>query len=269
MPQRLDTETFGLLLIATKPQFASYISRLLESKTKVSSTLIPGKDCPNVVLSKRYRCLVVISGEKQKNELEKFYKDKQIVTHYLDSKSPAPKIFQSTPPEEKAQDSQKQKKWQICQLRLDNIGSKVYPVSTFCSGATHNTAAQKLAFGLWGNDCPTGLDNKYVIELEIELLTGRTHQIRGQLSSLKAPIVGDPLYGGFSGDRGDTLSGRSINRMALQCCALQFPRPKIRIQNNGKEVLEPAIGTSCQFALDRAWWTDYLELYDKNCKTGE
>lgn len=31
--------------------------------------------------------------------------------------------------------------------------------------------------------------------MSIELLTGRTHQIRAQLSALGAPICGDTLYG--------------------------------------------------------------------------
>ncbi|MDZ4676016.1 MAG: RluA family pseudouridine synthase [Oligoflexia bacterium] len=37
-------------------------------------------------------------------------------------------------------------------------------------------------------------------ELGIELLTGRTHQIRAQLSQSGAPIVGDEMYGGISHD---------------------------------------------------------------------
>ncbi|KAL7578254.1 hypothetical protein ACA910_012673 [Epithemia clementina (nom. ined.)] len=35
-----------------------------------------------------------------------------------------------------------------------------------------------------------------VVELHVELLNGRTHQIRGQLAALGFPIVGDVPYGG-------------------------------------------------------------------------
>lgn len=50
--------------------------------------------------------------------------------------------------------------------------------------------------------------------IKINLLTGRTHQIRSQMSELKAPICGDTLYG-------STASFKD-NAIALRACELQF-----------------------------------------------
>lgn len=52
--------------------------------------------------------------------------------------------------------------------------------------------------------------------VDIELLTGRTHQVRVHFSYLKNPLLGDDLYGG---------STNHINRHALHCYDLQFVHP--------------------------------------------
>ena len=51
--------------------------------------------------------------------------------------------------------------------------------------------------------------------LQIQLLTGRTHQIRSQLSFIGHPIVGDTLYGALATDH--------PNKIKLHCSSLQFP----------------------------------------------
>ncbi|MCB0371099.1 MAG: RNA pseudouridine synthase [Bdellovibrionales bacterium] len=51
-------------------------------------------------------------------------------------------------------------------------------------------------------------------QIEIELLTGRTHQIRAQLSHMGFPILGDTLYG-----------GEPHPCIALQSCCIQFSSP--------------------------------------------
>lgn len=61
--------------------------------------------------------------------------------------------------------------------------------------------------------------NKHNSLLDIELLTGRTHQIRVHLSYLGHPIVGDKLY------------GEESERLMLHCYYLSFINPY-----NGKKV---------------------------------
>ncbi len=56
--------------------------------------------------------------------------------------------------------------------------------------------------------------SKNVSEVKINLLTGRTHQIRAQLSQVGAPVVGDSLYGA------KTSFGEQA--IALRSCEIDF-----------------------------------------------
>lgn len=57
-------------------------------------------------------------------------------------------------------------------------------------------------------------------ELEVDILTGRTHQIRVHLAHLKTPVLGDELYGG------DKLKFPGIHRQMLHAWKLALPHPK-------------------------------------------
>lgn len=52
--------------------------------------------------------------------------------------------------------------------------------------------------------------------LELQLLTGRTHQIRVHMAAINHPLLGDALYGGDC---------HRIHRQALHCASLQFHHP--------------------------------------------
>ncbi len=51
--------------------------------------------------------------------------------------------------------------------------------------------------------------------LEIELITGRYHQIRAQLSNIGHPIIGDKKY----------LAKKTLNKIHLSCFYLEFKHP--------------------------------------------
>jgi 23S rRNA pseudouridine1911/1915/1917 synthase len=68
--------------------------------------------------------------------------------------------------------------------------------------ARHRTERQKMAVVAGGRPSQTRVKvlarTKSTALVECELLTGRTHQIRVHLAYLRAPLLGDPLYGGPS-----------------------------------------------------------------------
>ncbi len=63
--------------------------------------------------------------------------------------------------------------------------------------------------------------------LEVELKTGRTHQIRVHLAHLGFPIVGDDKYGDFELNRRVARGeyGVELRRMFLHACATRFRHP--------------------------------------------
>ena len=60
--------------------------------------------------------------------------------------------------------------------------------------------------------------------LELELETGRTHQIRVHMSSIGHPLVGDDLYGGANHD--------GLERQALHCISVKLIHPYTKEEIN-------------------------------------
>jgi len=72
------------------------------------------------------------------------------------------------------------------------------------------------------------IDSKYgkfsLLELQID--TGRTHQIRVHLASMGHPIVGDTLYGAPREIRAKNSSGTSLQRNFLHAAKLELQHPR-------------------------------------------
>ena len=72
------------------------------------------------------------------------------------------------------------------------------------------------------------IDSKYgrfsLLELSID--TGRTHQIRVHLASLRHPVVGDTLYGAPRTMSAKNEAGISLSRNFLHAAALQLQHPR-------------------------------------------
>ncbi len=95
-----------------------------------------------------------------------------------------------------------------------------------------------------------------VAEVEVELLTGRTHQIRGQLATMGFPLCGDSLYGGVLSELPSMGVSKPSGYLAsdylcLQCCELSFCNPCEEKRMN-------------TFRLEEAWWSTWLKEYNEN-----
>ncbi len=81
--------------------------------------------------------------------------------------------------------------------------------------------------------------------LEVELKTGRTHQIRVHLAHLGFPLCGDDKYGDFALNK--TLEGEGLKRMFLHAARLSFTHPLTGVPIS----LEASLPEELQTFLDR------------------
>jgi 23S rRNA-/tRNA-specific pseudouridylate synthase len=278
-PQRLDQNTSGLLAVSTSKIFAAYFAKLLSTKTEQQ---LGGSKIASVGgIHKFYRCLVCVQAPTSSSAadddsnivddgssnhasswtvkqgaalLRDFATEGTILRHYLEPASTCgPKRFVDNLPNAET-------KWPECLLKIRNVGK-------VCSLAG-NRAGRDLAQALWEN--PDAITSEVaeeripaacqaVVEVEIELLTGRTHQIRGQLSAIGFPLVGDARYGGALPAN---YTSAGSEKVALQCCELEFLDPDIVVKENGILSMKQSDRWN-RFRLERTWWTPLLQQYQE------
>ncbi|HEU4672545.1 MAG TPA: RluA family pseudouridine synthase [Candidatus Limnocylindrales bacterium] len=79
--------------------------------------------------------------------------------------------------------------------------------------------------------------------LELDLITGRTHQIRVHLAAIGHPVAGDPIYGTGTSRRGPD----GLERLFLHAWRLEFTSPAdgrlVRVESPLPEELEAVLAT--------------------------
>ncbi|MDQ1323427.1 MAG: rRNA synthase, partial [Chloroflexota bacterium] len=77
--------------------------------------------------------------------------------------------------------------------------------------------------------------------LELDLVTGRTHQIRVHLTALGHPVAGDPVYGTGTSRKGPD----GLERLFLHAWRLELVSPSssklIRVEAPLPDALEPVL----------------------------
>lgn len=73
---------------------------------------------------------------------------------------------------------------------------------------------------------PLALDGKYTL-LEVELITGKSHQIRAQLAAAGHPLVGDFKYGETAVNR-EFKRKYGLEHQLLHACRVEFPKAEVR-----------------------------------------
>ena len=83
------------------------------------------------------------------------------------------------------------------------------------------------------------IDNTTLVE--VQLHTGRTHQIRVHFSALRHPVVGDTLYGAASRLRIGEAALPALNRNFLHAAKLGFPQPRTGVWIELRAPLPPEL----------------------------
>jgi 23S rRNA-/tRNA-specific pseudouridylate synthase len=247
-PQRLDQNTSGLFVVARSKAFAGYFAKLLRTKT---DNLLKSdtQDTKRESIQKGYKCLLCLIPKDGSSMAERYQhlSSFDVLQHYLEPSIRAPKHFSRT---------QGNETWAESLLRVTSVG-EAYPL--IGSTAADNLASSLFNVGALPDSCVG------VVEVHVELLTGRTHQIRGQFSAEGYPLVGDAQYGGAiptSPETGDEPDKRYTHseRLALQCSYLKFLDPDVVTNVRGDVNLLPSDRWN-EYKLSDSWWAPLLEAY--------
>jgi 23S rRNA pseudouridine1911/1915/1917 synthase len=211
---RLDIATSGFIVMSKHAAFVAAFMQLQASGS----------------VAKRYTALVMVRHGSTGLQ-------PGVLAHYMMPSKRAPKVFSTI---------QHDSAWQKCELIVLSARF-VQPklISKTDTTATTTTSSAELHLGIAAAEVNT----VRLQEVEVQLVTGRTHQIRGQFSAVDCPIVGDALYYNKAvlNDSGQSPSAYVCSDMlALQSSSIDFTLPTTMSSDH------------VYSKLTTAWWSQYI-----------
>ena len=225
LPQRLDTDTSGLLLMARTKIFAGYFGQLL--KDRATSTL-----------KKRYRALV--ASEDGGDDDGSGLLSPGTLRGRISRRQVTPRVFVRADPLGGDTQTDTTADWQYCETTIVHSSSRIaMTVAEWMEWIDRQTEAEELplrtAVCEWFARHQGSPGVRIALqEVELELVTGRTHQIRGQLQALQRDsggpstgvaqaaalhrihLAGDNLYTGCTSKSSEPV--KMSPHLALQVC---------------------------------------------------
>ena len=131
--------------------------------------------------------LIIAKTKETQVKLQELFKSRKVSKKYLALVSPKPKLMQARLELPLTRNPKNREKWQV------GINGKL-------AISQYKTLKQLSRYSL----------------LEIEILTGRTHQIRAHLAHLHSPVVGDTLYGAKTRPDGLTRQFLHASKLSFQ-----------------------------------------------------
>jgi 23S rRNA pseudouridine1911/1915/1917 synthase len=217
-PHRLDIDTSGLVLLSKTAHFAARFQEgLREGRASVR---------------KLYRATVHCEHSSPIHKLLDSSEATPVehdVDHHMPftSQSQGQSLCQSHGQSHRQSHGQSHGQSHAVELVHWQLSDKRAP-KTF----VHSVSAEEIEMGSTWRDCRLRIlcesrasDDSHRWDLTIELLTGRTHQIRGQLQLVGLPIVGDKMYTNSNDNSAQCATMSESPRLCLQACHLAFAHP--------------------------------------------
>ncbi|EGC31072.1 hypothetical protein DICPUDRAFT_83013 [Dictyostelium purpureum] len=163
-PHRIDGPTRGLIVIIKDPDFLKKFNKMIikNEVSKIYKAFLPKSSNQNIINPGLYR-------------------------HYMSPDNVLPKVMVN----------EKLEKYHECLLQVLNVEEKEISIPIDIDEVSLDLLQTPINFEQVGKgDYRKQMKSIPFYVVDINLITGRTHQIRAQFSKMGYPLLGDRLYGG-------------------------------------------------------------------------